>query len=104
MHTITIEVPGGVPPMLLAVAAAAAGSAAERIVRDTLNVGVAVDTPERDLTRAQELAADAMASLYGRSRVEHRSDGAVVITGMLDDIEKDQVCVEQDGRERWRRR
>jgi hypothetical protein len=56
----------------------------------------------QELTRQQECAADAMAAEYGRSRVRHLSDGAVVIVGMTDDVERAQRCVERDGRERWR--
>lgn len=55
-----------------------------------------------NLSRAQELAADAMAGEFGRSRVRHLSDGAVVITGMTDDVERRTVCIERSGRERWR--
>lgn len=54
------------------------------------------------LTRPQEFAADAMAAKHGRCAVEPRSDGTVVITGLLDDIEREKVCIEIDGRERWR--
>lgn len=63
--------------------------------------------PFEDLTRPQELAADAMASEYGRCRVRKIGDGAVEITGMTDDVERARVVVEPDGRERmrgtWRR-
>lgn len=55
-----------------------------------------------DLSRPQELAADAMASEFGRSRVRRLSDGAVVVVGMTDDVERAQRCIERDGRERWR--
>lgn len=55
-----------------------------------------------ELSRQQECAADAMASEYGRSRVRHLADGAVVIVGMTDDVKRRTVCVERDGRERWR--
>lgn len=55
-----------------------------------------------ELTREQECAADAMAGEYGRSRVRHLSDGAVVIVGITDDVERRSVCIERDGRERWR--
>jgi hypothetical protein len=56
----------------------------------------------QELTRQQECAADAMAAEYGRSRVRPLSDGAVVIVGMTDDVERRSVCVERDGQERWR--
>lgn len=54
-------------------------------------------------TRPQELAADAMAAKYGRSGVQPQADGSAVICGMIDDIELETVCIETDGRERWRR-
>jgi hypothetical protein len=58
---------------------------------------------ERDISRPQELAADAMQAKHGRSAVRHQADGSVVIVGLLDDIERETVCIERDGRERWRR-
>lgn len=60
------------------------------------------DRADHELTREQECAADALAAEYGRSRVRRLSDGAVVIVGMTDDVERAQVCIEPDGRERWR--
>lgn len=57
----------------------------------------------REVTRAQELAADAIAAKWGRSAVRRLGDGAVEITGLLDDVEMETVCIEIDGRERWRR-
>lgn len=65
-------------------------------------VSAVVGEQGEDLTRPQELAADAMASEYGRSRVRMLSDGAAVIVGMTDDVERRSVCIEPDGRERWR--
>lgn len=61
-----------------------------------------VDEPPDRMTRAQELAADAMSAKHGRCAVRHQGDGSVVITGLLDDIEREVVCVERDGTERWR--
>jgi hypothetical protein len=55
-----------------------------------------------ELTREQECAADAMAAEYGRSHVRHLSDGAVVVTGLTDDVERRSVCINRDGTERWR--
>ena len=64
----------------------------------------AVPDPEMpEVSRPQELAADAMAAKYGRSGVRRLGDGAVEITGMTDDVARELVCIEQDGRERWRR-
>lgn len=75
----------------------------------TIGQLIAVEDPQDEptdpfgLTRAQEHAGDAMAAKYGRSGVERQADGAVVITGLLDDIVMETVCIETDGRERWRR-
>lgn len=68
---------------------------------DVVSLDLARSTPEP--TRAQEHAADAMAAKYGRSGVRRQADGSVVITGMIDDVELETVCIETDGRERWRR-
>lgn len=65
-------------------------------------VAAALQETQSELTRPQELAADAMAAQYGRSRVRHLSDGAVVIVGLTDDVERASVCINQDGTERWR--
>lgn len=54
-------------------------------------------------SRAQELAADAMAAKHGRSGVRMQADGSCVISGLIDDIELEQVCINRDGTERWRR-
>ena len=54
-------------------------------------------------SRAQELAGDAMAAKHGRSGVRMQADGSAVISGLIDDIELEQVCIERDGTERWRR-
>lgn len=62
------------------------------------------DSETPGVTRPQELAGDAMAALYGRSAVERQADGSAIIRGLLDDVEMESVCVEPDGRERWRRR
>ena len=61
------------------------------------------DDQERDITRAQECAADGIAALYGRAAVRHQADGSIVVTGLTDDVERATVCFEQDGQERWRR-
>jgi hypothetical protein len=58
--------------------------------------------PERDISREQERAAAVIEAEYGRSAIRHQADGSIVITGLLDDIEMRSVCVERDGRERWR--
>lgn len=55
------------------------------------------------LSREQECAADGIAAKHGRSHVRPLADGAVEITGLLDDIERETVCVNRDGTERWRR-
>jgi hypothetical protein len=70
----------------------------------TAVIAAAVAEPVRteELTRQQEYAADAMAAEYGRSRVRRLSDGAVVVVGMTDDVERATRCVERDGTERWR--
>lgn len=57
---------------------------------------------DRDLSRAQELARDAMQAKYGQCVIRWQADRSVVITGLTDDIERERVCVERNGRERWR--
>lgn len=78
--------------------APAAAHDADREARE-----LAVDDPPDTPTRAQELAADAMAAKYGRSGVRRLADGAAVISGLIDDVEMELVCIEIDGRERWRK-
>jgi hypothetical protein len=106
MRTITLEVPDGLSETALAHAFARVCYAAEQIFGHAIEVSLSYGDRQSDigdLTRPQELAADAMAALHGRSRVRRLADGAAVIVGMLDDIEREYVCVEADGRERWRR-
>lgn len=106
-HTMTIEIPAGVSVTELGLLSAVVSHAVQTRIGHPVDVTFDPDPraadSTRDLSRAQELAADAMAALHGRSRVEHQADGAVIITGMLDDIERETVCIERDGRERWRR-
>lgn len=107
MPSITVDLPTGVAMSELVRTADAIGATVERTigVKCEANISIAdlARAPQRDVTRQQECAADAMAAKHGRSRVRHLADGAVEITGMLDDIERETVCIERDGRERWRR-
>lgn len=106
-HTMTIEIPAGVSVTELGLLSAVISSTVQRRIGHPVDVTFDPDprgngaTP--DLSRAQELAVDAMAAIHGRSAVQHQADGSVVIIGLLDDIERDRVCIERDGRERWRR-
>jgi hypothetical protein len=120
-HRITVEIPAGVPPMELGLMGALVAETVEQRIGGKVRVDLDVDPdswggrlrqavtgdlPEPEtpgVTRQQECKADAMAAKYGRSAVNRQSDGSVVVTGILDDVEMETVCLEQDGRERWRR-
>jgi hypothetical protein len=74
-----------------------------RSIGEQPDVIVPVDSrPAHELSRAQELAADGMSAKYGRSHWRLQADGSAVVTGLLDDIEMEEVCLERDGTERWR--
>lgn len=112
MPSIVVEVPRGLSITQLTATAHAVQDAVEQAIGVVCETNVDIGDlavpeherePERDPSRQQECAADAMAAKHGRSRVRHLADGAVEITGMLDDIERETVCIERDGRERWRR-
>lgn len=106
MRHITVDIPDGISPYNIGVIAARLARAAEQAVGHTVEVTIeGLESPlySGDLSRPQELAADRVAATYGRTATRRLPDGAVEITGLLDDVEMGTVCIELDGRERWRR-
>lgn len=79
------------------------GTGRDAAAHRALMARLSPDPLEADLTRPQQLAVDVMHARHGRYTTRHQADGSVVITGLLDDVERETVCVERDGTERWRR-